>query len=180
MEMGVETEMTPVPLSSADERNPQLAESVMHTNYCPAFMNHVGGGRDPHDCWQEDGFWPERVSAGLGDLHVWACELALSYCNSYDVVFFLEYISGRMLPEMRKGFEILDCRPCESIANAMLEFFGAPFPRVDAERKQIVEKNSERLEDFSTTLWEAWEADDFDGKSNAYYENYCFTHGVRP
>jgi|688.fasta_scaffold952488_1 hypothetical protein len=143
-------------------------------------MNHVGGGADPHECWQEDGFWPGRVSADLSDLQVWGCELALSYYHSGDVVQFLMFISGRLLPEMVEGVKILDCQQCAQVAQEMLAKFGKTFPRVDRDRRDFVDRHETWFDQFNSRLWTAWESDEFERKSSAYYKEYCLRRDIPP
>ena len=141
-------------------------------------MNHVGGGFDPHVCWQADGFWPDRVRAELDDLHVWACELSLSYCGSGALVQYLRYASGRMLPEMLLGFTILGCNQCAEITTSIIQTFGDHFSRDDQQRNEFVCLHEDAFIAFEAPLWSAWTSDDFNRKAEQYCENYCLRHGV--
>ena len=157
----------------------QLPREISMT-WCSLFMNHVGGGFDPHDCWQSDGFWPDRVRAQLDDLHVWGCGLSLSYCGSGNLVQYLGYTSGRMLPEMLLGFAVLGCNHCADITTSIILTFGDHFPRDDRQRNNFVYRHENAFNAFDVPLWNAWASDDFDHKAEQYYETYCTRHGVSP
>ena len=143
-------------------------------------MHHVGDGEDPHQCWQEDGFWPNRIDADLEHIHVWGCELALSYCNSGDIIQLLTFISGRILPEMLQGFETLDCPSCVLFCRSLINKFDSNYPRNDSIRSEFVESNIEIFENLDDLLWEAHETDQFDLKSTAYYKTFCVDRAIPP
>ena len=149
-------------------------------NYCSSFMHHVSDGGDAHQCWQEDGFWPNRIDAELEHIHIWGCELALSYCNSGDIIQFLTFISGRTLPEMLKGFETLDCPTCALFCRSLINKFGPTYPRNDSTRGEFVQSNVEIFENLDKPLWDAHEEDQFDLKSRVYYKTYCIDRGIPP
>ena len=152
----------------------------MRENYCSPFVNHLCGGNDPHDCWQEDGFWPERVTADLNDLLVWGCEIGLTYFNNGGMIAYLEYISGRTMPEVREGFRILSCGKCVEVCDQILNQFPNPYPRVDQERLLIVQSKKHLLERLGDTLWSAMDDEQFDDRTFEYYKDYCVSRGIPP
>ena len=149
-------------------------------DYISAFWQHVFVGGDPYQCWQEDGFWPERVDAELEDLLVWSCHVALSYCSSGDIIQYLTFISGRTLPEMRKGFDVLDCPESAALCQRLISPFGDTFPRNDKLRADFVESNLDQFRDLDELLWEAQRIDRFELKSNEYCREYCEQRGLLP
>lgn len=78
-------------------------------SYCVPFLDFVSGTQDAHDCWQVDGFWPDRVKASLDHVLVWGTEIGLTYLNNGGMNAYLQFISGRTLPEVSRGFGVLKC-----------------------------------------------------------------------
>ncbi len=136
------------------------------------FMDSLGGDNDPHDCWQEDGFHPNRVNASAEDLYVWVSELSNSYIDNGGLEGYLDYISGRTLPELLIGFEVLNCTRSADVCKKLLDLFGKNFPRKDRVRQKKVAKNSNELEKLEEELFHAMEADQFNDLIEEYAKNY--------
>lgn len=149
-------------------------------SYCTPFLDFVGQPNDPHDCWQEDGFWPERVAADLNDLLVWGTEIGLSYLNNGGMVAYLNFISGRTLPEMERGFAVLKCLKSAAVCGKTRQRFGAEFPRNDSVRESFVAADEEFFECCGSELWTAMESDDYENVAEAYYKRVCLAHSIQP
>lgn len=81
----------------------------MKESYCVPFMEFLEQSGDPYECWQEDGFWHDRMDAQLDHILVWGTLIGLGYLLNGGFVAYLQFISGRTFPEMERGFEILHC-----------------------------------------------------------------------
>lgn len=149
-------------------------------SYCTPFIDFVGHPGDPHDCWQEDGFWPDRVDAELDHILVWGTEIGLSYFNNGGMVAYLQFISGRTLPEMELGFGILDCPESQSVCTKAKERFGDTFPRNDQLRSDFVAANELLFDECGNELWDAMEADNYELVAEEYYKAVCIAHSIAP
>lgn len=148
--------------------------------YCVPFLDFVSGTQDAHDCWQEDGFWPDRVEASLEHVLVWGTEIGLSYLNNGGMNAYLQFISGRTFPEMSRGFGVLKCFRSQQVCEKTIRRFGAAFPRSDAERAAVVESDPDYFEECGSELWDAMKADDYETIAEAYYKSVCDAHAIPP
>jgi hypothetical protein len=138
------------------------------------FMNHVGNGIDPHDCWDSNGFSPNKVDSNIEDLCVWACELFFSYCWSGQLLETVANQSGRLLPEVLKGLRILDCKQTVQAVESIVSKFGDDFPRNDFTRRQLCESIGElEFREIYERLYSSWEKDGCESKTQSYANEYC-------
>lgn len=149
-------------------------------SYLRSFMDFVARGSDPHECWQENGFWPETTSAELQHLHVWGTISGLTYLENGGTVAYLQFISGRTLPEMEKGFAILGCPNSENVCAAIRKRFGDLFPREDKTRSQFVAQDRAFFEDCDQPMWKAMKSDDYENRVESYCEGVCTAHFLPP
>ncbi len=146
-------------------------------SYCSPFLQFVGDG---YECWQEDGFHPGRVSCDVEQTLVWGTEIGLSCFNDGGLVTYLEFVSGRTLPEMVEGLRILGCHEASRVWQQVLQEFGAHFPRDDAQREAFVASRSAQFERLESPLFAALERDDYSAKSEAYFQVACQAQGIPP
>ncbi len=149
-------------------------------SYCTPFLEFVGHPGDPHDCWQEDGFWPGRVTADLNHILVWGTEVGLSYLNNGGMVAYLQFISGRTLPEMERGFGVLNCSKCESVCERTRRRFGNEFPRNDSVRANFVATDEEFFDKCEAELCDAMDSDNYETIAECYYRDVCIAHSIPP
>jgi hypothetical protein len=154
--------------------------SARTESHLARFLDSVGRPRDPYDCWQEDGFWPDRADARLDDLFVWATLVSLYYINDAGMDRYLEFIPGRTLPEMTLGFGVLGCHRSEAVCQKALGRCGARFPRNDEERAVLVEADRSFFDDCSDEIYAALEADDYDAVTEDYCKAYCLGRHLPP
>lgn len=149
-------------------------------SYCKPFLDFVGDSGDPYGCWQVDGFWPDRVEAEIEHLLVWGAEIGLSYLNNGGMVGYLQFISGRTLPEMERGFGVLECSRSERIGRLTRERFGETFPRNDQQRSEFVSADEAFFDECGEKLWAAMEADEYERVTEEYYKAVCVAHSIPP
>ena len=137
-------------------------------------MNHLGNGNDPHDCWESNGFYPEKVDSSFEDLRVWACELFFSYCWSGQLLETVGYKPGRLLPEVLDGLRLLDCEQTIDVIESIMSKFGDDFPRNDSTRMQLCELIGDlEFRETYERLHSAWKNDECESKTQSYADGYC-------
>ncbi len=147
-------------------------------SYCVPFLDFVG--MSAHNCWQEDGFWPDRIKAELDHILVWGTEIGLSYLNNAGMIAYLQFTSGRTLPEMERGFAVLKCSKSEMACNKTRLRFGNEFPRNDAVRSSFVAADGSFFEQCDHELSDAMESDDYEAIAEDYYKRVCIAHSLPP
>jgi len=149
-------------------------------SYVAPFLSLVEGSDDPHDCWQEDGFWPNRVAASLDDVLVWGTLIGLSYLQNGGMIHYLQFISGRTLPEMELGFEVLGCSESQRVCGEARQRFGNEFPRNDDIRERFVASDEPFFEACEGRLLDAMESDRYEELVEKYAKKLCVAHSVPP
>lgn len=84
----------------------------------------------PFDCWDEDGFWPERIDQPRELLLVWAarwCEGQV-YNGGFHQFFWAGY-TGVLAPEAVEGLRMLGLGDSAEVVVRAMTFFGTPYPR---------------------------------------------------
>lgn len=153
---------------------------MLKESYCVPFLDFVAHSGDPHDCWQEDGFWPHRVEAELDPILVWGTEIGLSYLNNGGMVAYLEHVSGRTWPEMERGFGLLGCLKSQSACVKTREQFGDIFPRNDQLRSEFVAADEPFFDQCATELWNAMQSDQYELIADEFYKNVCVANSIPP
>ncbi|QDT31449.1 hypothetical protein [Thalassoglobus polymorphus] len=141
-------------------------------DYLDEFVDSLGNGDDPHDCWQENGFWPSRVDASLEDICVWITAISFNYLENGGLEAYLTFVSGRALPELLIGFKILECEELYKVCEILLRQFGAKYPRKDSVRGKVVVNNLHQIEALETKFLEAMEVDHYSEKVETYAQHY--------
>lgn len=148
--------------------------------YFNAFWGFVENSPNAYDCWQEDGFWPERASSDLEHLLVWGTQLGLSYFSNGGIVAYLQFSAGRTFPEMQRGFAILGCLSASEVCQRGLTRLGSRFPRNDEARFKLVESDEEFFESLGVELENAMDVDRYESLVAEYCEDVCLKYQVPP
>jgi hypothetical protein len=144
-----------------------------------AFMNHLGNGIDPHECWESGGFFPDKVNSNIEDLCVWACERFFSWCWSSQLFETVSMEPGRLLPEALEGLRVLGCTHTAGVINSVISELGDDFPRNDLARKRLCESIEEsKWRSVYKLLYLAWEKDNYETKVDRYAHHYCKRIGL--
>lgn len=98
------------------------------------------GEREPHrrlmdrirdkifDCWDEDGFHPDRINEPLEVLLFWAARICVGQADNGGLYqFFVDY-SGVVAPEAVKGLRMLSLEEGADVLLRAMAFFGEPYP----------------------------------------------------
>jgi hypothetical protein len=164
-------------------RRPDLFKWIEDMNkqtYWRSFRHFVEGKSDPHECWQSDGFWPDRADAELEHLFVWGTIIGLTYLENGGMVAYLQFISGRTLPEMENGFAILGCVDSKSVCTTARRRFGEMFPRDDKARAQFVAQDRTFFDGCDEPMWQAMATDDYETRIESYCRAVCTANSIWP
>tara|TARA_R100000789_G_scaffold99510_5_gene106271 strand:+ start:472 stop:1089 length:618 start_codon:yes stop_codon:yes gene_type:complete len=153
---------------------------MVKESYRWPFLNFIEQFGDPYGCWQEDGFWPGRVSADFNHLLVWVTEIALGYIDNGGLAYAMQCEPGRTMPEMQRGFEILGCLKTQAVCTRIIKYFGDDFPRNDEQRSTFIAKNESLFNQSENELWDARESEKYEFKVEEYFKKVCVAHSIPP